>query len=389
MTAAGVAIEPDPARPPGLSVDAVIERHPFRLDVAFTVRAGETLGVLGPNGAGKTTLLRALAGLSPLTHGHIHLDGQVLDDAASGRFLAPELRPVGLVFQDYRLFPHLSVRNNIAFGPRCRGVDRRAAAAIADEWLDRLAIADLATRRPAQLSGGQAQRVALGRALACRPALLLMDEPLAALDARTRLEVRAELRHHLSAFAGPTLIVTHDPLEAMIMTDRLLVLEQGRIVQQGPPGEIAEHPATEYVARLVGLNLYPGTRSSGTEIDLDAGGTMWVADAPRLPPDADHPGHRVLVAIRPAAIALHVTRPTRSSPRNVWTGTITGLEPLLDRVRVQVTGQRSALVDVTPAAVADLDLVRGTPVWLTAKATDIEAYAAPDTAPGPTSRTPS
>jgi molybdate transport system ATP-binding protein len=356
-------------------VSGAVERDAFRLDVDFAVAPGEVLGVLGPNGAGKSTLLRTLAGLIGLTEGSITLDGQTLDDAAAGNFLPPENRPVGLVFQNYRLFPHLSVRDNVAFAARALGASRRAAGAEADGWLDRLDLREFAERRPGQLSGGQAQRVALARALAARPALLLLDEPLAALDARTRLEIRAELRRHLTEFPGPTLLVTHDPLEAMVMTDRLLVIEDGHIVQQGAPAAVARRPATQYIARLVGLNLYAGVRTDATTVALDGGGTLFTTAlaGPGRQPHAE----RVLLALRPSAIALHTSRPHDSSPRNVWCGTIAGLELLIDRVRVQVDGAPPALVDITPAAVTELDLTAGATVWLSAKATDLDAYAEP------------
>ena len=356
----------------GLRVQGGVERGEFRLEVEFGVAPGEVLGVLGPNGAGKTTLLRALAGLISLTDGHIVLDELTLDDAAQGTFLAPEDRPIGLVFQNYRLFPHLSVRDNVAFAARARGDGRTVAAAAADQWLARLGLTEFAQRKPRQLSGGQAQRVALARALASEPGLLLLDEPLAALDARTRLEVRAELRRHLTDFPGPTLLVTHDPLEAMVMTDRLLVIEGGRIVQEGSPAAVARRPATQYIARLVGLNLYAGRRH-GTSVALDSGGTL-VATAESGVQPADG---RVLVALPPSAISVHTEKPLHSSPRNVWPGTIAGLELLIDRVRVQVDGTPPALVDITPAAVTELDLTAGAPVWLSAKATDLDTYPEP------------
>ncbi|MEO6700706.1 MAG: ABC transporter ATP-binding protein [Jatrophihabitantaceae bacterium] len=349
-----------------LEVDAVVEVATFRLELACRVAAGEVLGVLGPNGAGKSTLLRALAGLTAVSAGRIELGGTVLDDAGAEVFVPAASRPVGLLFQNYRLFPHLNVRDNVAFAPRCQGHGRRPARQLADSWLNRLGLAEFAGRKPAELSGGQAQRVALARALAAEPQLLLLDEPLAALDARTRLEVRAELRRHLVAFAGPTLIVTHDPLEAMVMTDRLLVLEAGRVVQQGTPAEVARQPATQYVAKLVGLNLYAGTRSSGGAVALDGGGVLTAAGEALAGP--------VLLAIRPSAIALHTTQPGHGSPRNVWQGRVIGLELLTDRVRVQVDGEPPALVDITPSAVAELGLVEGTPVWLSAKATEVDCY---------------
>ncbi|MDQ1733046.1 MAG: molybdate transport system ATP-binding protein [Pseudonocardiales bacterium] len=363
----------------GLLVTAAVRREGFALNVDFAVAAGEVLGVLGPNGAGKTTLLRVLAGLASVSAGTIELDGQLLDDAPSGEFVPADRRPVGLLFQNYRLFPHLSVRDNVAFAPRCQGMSRRDARLRADGWLARLGLAELAGRRPAQLSGGQAQRVALARALAAEPGLLLLDEPMSALDARTRLEIRAELRRHLSEFAGPTLIVTHDPLEAMVMADRLLVLEDGLIVQQGTPAEVARRPATHYVARLVGLNLYAGLRSGSGEIALDDGGRLTAAGygEQAAGADAGDVTGRVLAAVRPSAISLHTTAPSHSSTRNIWPGTVIGLELLADRVRVQVAGSPPALVDITPDAVAELALSEGTPVWLAAKATEVDLYADP------------
>jgi molybdate transport system ATP-binding protein len=362
----------------GLHVSGTVRRGSFVLDVDFTVAPGEVLGVLGPNGAGKTTLLRALAGLLSLDAGRIVLDGAVFDDAAANVFVPVEERPIGLVFQNYRLFPHLSVRENVAFAARSLGSSKRDAAQTADSWLSRLGIGALGDRRPGQLSGGQAQRVALARALAAEPALLLLDEPLAALDARTRLEVRAELRRHLTDFAGPTLLITHDPLEAMVMTDRLLVIEDGVIVQEGSPAEVARRPATQYIARLVGLNLYAGSRTDASTVALDGGGVL-VTTAQT----AVIAGERTLLALRPSAISLHTKRPEDASPRNVWPGTIAGLELLVDRVRVEVEGSPSALVDLTPAAVTELDLAAGAAVWLSAKATEIDVYAEPATASPP------
>jgi molybdate transport system ATP-binding protein len=353
----------------GLQVHARVEQGSFALDVRFAVAPGEVLGILGPNGAGKTTLLRALAGLTPLTAGSITIAERTLDDVDAGTFMAPELRPVGIVFQNYRLFPHLSVLDNVAFGPRSRGSGRAASREIAREQLHKLAIGELADSKPRTLSGGQAQRVALARALASDPGLLLLDEPLSALDAQTRLTVRAELRHHLTRYAGPTLIVTHDPLEAMVLADRLLVIEAGRVVQEGTPADVARRPATRYIAQLVGLNHYVGRLTSAGNVELDGGGRLIFA-AGTDSPQTD----RVLVAVRPAAISLHRSAPQDASPRNVWAGTVAGLELLTDRVRIQVAGNPPALVDVTPDAVAALDLVAGRKVWLSTKATDVDVY---------------
>ncbi len=348
-----------------LVVAAEVRRGGFVLEVAFTVEPGEVVGVLGPNGSGKSTLLKALAGLIPVSTGRITLGGRVVDDAGTRVFAEPASRPVGFVFQDYRLFPHLSVLENVAFSPRSRGLGRPAARAVATHWMERLRLGEFAGRKPAALSGGQAQRVALARALAGEPELLLLDEPLSALDAGTRLDVESELRAHLAEFGGPCLIVTHDPLEALVLADRLIVLEGGRIVQEGSPGQVARQPATDYVAKLVGLNLYQGV-GTGPFVELATGGRFEV-------PGRDARGD-VLVAVRPSAVAISHQRPEQASPRNVWQAKITGLTLLADRVRLEVDGEPPALVDVTAAAVTDLSLAPGSEVWLAVKATDLEVY---------------
>jgi len=353
-----------------LTVDAEVRRGDFVLSAGFAAAPGQVVGVLGPNGAGKSTLLSAVAGLTPVSAGRITLAGQVLDDAGSGAFVETARRPVGFVFQNYRLFPHLTVADNVAFSPRARGMAKHAAHAAAGRWLSRLGLTDLADRKPGQLSGGQAQRVALARALAGQPALLLLDEPLSALDAGTRLDVQAELKRHLADFAGPSLLVTHDPLEALVLADRVLVLEEGRIVQDGTPGHVARQPATDYVARLVGLNLYAG-HADGERVVLDRGGAFVIPD---------HGQHgEVLVALRPSAIVVSTQRPVAGSARNAWPARVVGLTLLADRVRLDLDGQPPALADVTPAAVAELSLATGTEVWLTAKATDLEAYSRAET----------
>lgn len=342
----------------GLDARLVVDRGDFRLDVALTAAPGEVVALLGPNGAGKTTALRALAGLTPLTSGHLLLDGAELD----GR--PPEFRPVGVVFQDYLLFPHLTALDNVAFGPRCQGATKAEARARAAAWLERMGLSDHAGARPRRLSGGQAQRVALARALATRPRLLLLDEPLAALDARTRLEVRAGLRRHLAAFEAVAVLVTHDPLDAMVLADRLVVIEEGRVVQEGAPGDIARHPRTDYIAHLVGLNLYKG-HAEGHTVRLDSGPAITTTE------DLSGP---VFVAFPPDAVTLHREKPTGSSARNLWGGEVAGLETHGDRIRVDLTGELPLAADLTTLSAAELGLHPGVPVWATVKATQTHAY---------------
>ncbi len=358
----------------GLRFDGTVRRASFELEVAFSVAPGEVLGVLGPNGAGKSTLLRAIAGLTALEAGSVQVDGQVWQ--GPGCFVPAEERRAGVVFQDYRLFPHLDVRDNVAFAARSAGSSRAASRATADGWLARLGLDAFSQRRPSQLSGGQAQGVALARALARDPAVLLLDEPMAALDAGARIDVRRFLREHLADFAGPVVLVTHDPLEAMVLADRILVIEGGRLVQEGPPAEVARRPASPYVARLVGLNLWAGCLDAGTgSVALSGGGTLQVVTA-----TADG---QVLVSLRPSAITVHTERPVHTSTRNLWQGRVAGMELLADRVRLQVQGAPSALVDITPAAVSELGLEVGSSVWLSAKATEAEAYPDPGSVSDP------
>ncbi|MFF3562239.1 ABC transporter ATP-binding protein [Streptomyces sp. NPDC002574] len=344
----------------GLRAELVVDLGTFRLDVQLSAAPGEVLALLGPNGAGKTTALRALAGLTPLTGGRLRLDGTELDG------MPPETRPVGVVFQDYLLFPHLSALDNVAFGPRCQGLSKARARAEAAAWLERMGLAEHAAARPRRLSGGQAQRVALARALATRPRLLLLDEPLAALDARTRLEVRSQLRRHLAEFEAVAVLVTHDPLDAMVLADRLVVIEHGRAVQEGTPAEVARRPRTDYIAHLVGLNLYRG-EAGGSAVKLAGGPAIATADELTGPAFAVFP---------PDAVTLHRERPAGTSARNLWHGRVAGLESRGDRIRVDVDGELPLAADLSTAATAELDLHPGAEVWATVKAAQVHAYPA-------------
>ncbi|MGW0638287.1 ABC transporter ATP-binding protein [Nocardia salmonicida] len=347
-----------------LSAEIRVVRESFALDIAFEVAPGEVVALLGPNGAGKSTALRALAGLTPLNGGRIVLDDHVWD-APPDRFVPAERREVGVVFQDYLLFAHMSAQDNVAFGLRARGQHRNTAKAKATAWLERVGLDRHLHAKPRALSGGQAQRVALARALVTDPALLLLDEPLAALDAGTRLQVRSELARHLGDYPGHTVLVTHDPFDAMILADRLIIIENGSIVQEGAPSEVARRPRTDYVADLVGLNLYQGT-AAGTTVDLGDGAAFTIAEPAQGP---------VHVSFAPTAVSLYPQRPN-GSPRNTWQVAVTGLEQHAHTTRVRLEGSPSVLAEVTPATVADLRLHSGAQLWASVKATEIHTYPA-------------
>jgi molybdate transport system ATP-binding protein len=334
------------------------------LRVALDAADGETVAVLGPNGAGKSTLLRVLAGLVPIDTGCVAIDGAPVDEPAAGTFVVPEARSVGVVFQDYLLFPHLTVLENVAFGLRSRGVARTEARRQATEFLARVGLEERAGTKPSTLSGGQQQRVALARALVTQPRLLLLDEPLAALDVGTRTELRRDLRAHLASFAGARVLVTHDLLDAVALADRLVVLEDGRVAQSGLVREVADAPRSRYVADLVGTNLLRGT-ARDHQVVLDSGGVVVIADAA----DGD-----VYVAIQPHSVSLHRAQP-EGSPRNVWRGLIRGADLLGDRIRIHVDGPVPIVAEVTAAAVGELGLHEGVDVWATVKATDLSVYA--------------
>lgn len=330
--------------------------------LTLDAEAGTTVAVVGPNGAGKTTLLRALLGLTPRAHAELRLG----DTDVSG--LPPHRRGVAWVPQDGALFPHLTALANTAYGLRAHGVPRAQARREAQAWLDRLGVGHLAARKPSQVSGGQAGRVALARALAARPRLLLLDEPLAALDQTTRARVRHTLRTHLGGFGGVCLIVTHDPVEAVSLADRVLVLEEGLALQDAPPAEVTRHPRSPWVARMLGRNAWQG-RATDDGLGLADGGLLIVADP--LPP-----GTEALAVIAPEAVSLHRERPG-GSPRNVWPGTVAEITASGSRMRVLVTSDRTPdlVAEITPAAAGELGLAEGVSVWTSIKATEVTVVA--------------
>ena len=326
----------------GLTARFAVARDAFELSLSLDIAPGSTVALLGPNGAGKSTTLRALAGLVRLETGRISLDDRDLDSADPERHVPPEHRGVGFVFQDYLLFPHLTALENVAFGLRAMGVPKARARERALAWLDRMGVAGFAEVKPRRLSGGQAQRVALARALAGEPRLLLLDEPLAALDASTRPQVRTELAAHLREFGGCAVIVSHDPLDALVLGDALVVLEHGRVTQRGVPADVAHMPATEYVARLMGLNLVDGS------------------------------------VFAPSAVTVRRVAP--EDARMSWCGVVVSIEQQLGQPRLVVRaepGGQLLLADVSAAALAELRLAVGDTVWLTVPASEARSGERP------------
>jgi molybdate transport system ATP-binding protein len=278
-------------------------------------------------------------------------------------FVRPEHRSIGFVFQNYLLFPSMTALENVAFGLRARGMAARQARSQAAEWIERVGLTDHAEHLPFALSGGQAQRIALARAMATEPRLLLLDEPLAALDAGTRSEVRRDLQHHLGTFHGVRILVTHDPLDAYALADRVVVLQEGRVVQQGTLTEVTARPKSRYVADLVGVNLVKGTASSGV-LTTPSGATVQT-------------GHDVngaaFALIEPRSIALYRAAPD-GSPRNVWATTVTDIDPRSHRVRLD--GSIPLIAEVTLAALDALALKPGDQLWASVKASEITIYPA-------------
>jgi molybdate transport system ATP-binding protein len=347
-----------------MTLAAAVDVRLGTLDLHVELRGepGEVIAMLGPNGAGKTTLLRALAGLQPIDAGRIELDGRVLDDPAAGILVTADARSAGYVFQDYQLFPHLTALENVAFGLRVRRdrhADERAAA-----WLRRVGLEEHARAKPRALSGGQAQRVALARALATEPSLLLLDEPLAALDATSKVSLRRQLNEHLAGYAGVAVLVTHDAVDAAALADTVVVLEAGRVSQRGTVAQITARPRSRYVADLVGGNLWRGVAGGGGVMV----GTVEIAAATETTGD-------VFALLHPRAVALF-NEPPHGSPRNVWPGRAIAVEAVGGGVRVLIDSRLPIVAEVTPAAVAELGIAAGAELWLSFKATEVEVYPA-------------
>ena len=338
----------------------VAERH---VDLAFDVAAGETVALLGPNGSGKSTALAVTAGLVHPDAGRVELDGRVLTDVAGGVRVPPHDRRTALLGQEPLLFPHLDALENVAFGPRSAGTPRRVAREVAQRWLDEVGVGELSARRPGQLSGGQAQRVAVARALAASPALLLLDEPMAALDVAVQPALRQTLRRVLAD--RTVVVVTHDPLDALLLADRVVVLSAGRVIEQGVASEVLSRPRSPFAARLAGLNLVTGTWRSGSVESADGLRVHGQVVGP-----APVEGEGAVATFRPAAVAVYRSA-VEGSPRNSFPVTITEVEPLADLIRVHA-GPLHA--DVTVQAAAELGLATGLEVAFSVKATEVAVY---------------
>ncbi|WP_347108547.1 ATP-binding cassette domain-containing protein [Paenarthrobacter sp. S56] len=347
-------------------------RLPSRnFELSVRIGEGETLAVLGPNGAGKSTLLGVASGLLRPDSGHARIGERLLFnlDGGRGQWSAPHLRGTALLAQDPMLFPHLSVLENVAFGPRSTGTPKGRARESARKWLAEVDALQFETRKPAELSGGQAQRVAVARALAAEPELLLLDEPMAALDIHAAPLLRRVLKRVLAG--RKAMIVTHDVLDAYMLADRVIVLENGRIAEEGPTRQVLERPRSRFAAGLAGLNLVAGsiTREGITTPD----GRLFAGQ--HDPEWSPVPGQAGVAAFPPSAVSVFLGD-VHGSPRNSFPVTVTDLEPHGDQVRVHAGPGTSLAADITPAASADLGLVPGMEVRFVVKSALVSIYPA-------------
>ncbi|MBM7458847.1 sulfate/molybdate ABC transporter ATP-binding protein [Rhodococcus coprophilus] len=348
----------------GLRVRARVDARSVDLDLE--VSPGSVVAILGPNGAGKSTLLNLVAGLVQPDDGHIELGGRVLTDTETGVAVPPHRRSVALLAQQALLFPHLTAAGNVAFAPRSAGMSRGAAHAEALRWLEAVEALEFADRKPHQLSGGQAQRVAIARALAAGPRLLMLDEPMAALDVAAAPAIRSLLRRILREEQRTALLVTHDPLDALALADRVAVVESGRVVEHGTVRDVLTRPRSTFAARIAGTNLIAGTVTSDG-LHAEVGTVRGVVD------DECVEGDAAAAVFAPAAVAVYVEEP-HGSPRNAFEVIVTELEVRGATVLVRAAGGLAA--EVTPAAVADLALEPGSKVWFVVKAAEVHVHGA-------------
>jgi molybdate transport system ATP-binding protein len=356
-----------------LTARVVVRRPTFTLDVELTADPGEVVAVIGPNGAGKSTLLGVLSGLIVPDEGEVRLGERTV--TGPGLHVPPHRRGVGLLAQQALLFPHLTAAANVAFGPRAHGMPRRQADARARELLAAVDLAELADRRPARMSGGQQQRVALARAMAPRPALLLLDEPLAALDVDAAPAMRSLLRRMVRDEQQTAVLVTHSALDALVLADRVVVLTGGRVVEHGPTREVLARPRSPFTARIAGLDLVPGI--AGTDGLRTADGTFVAGRV-----EGTVVGGPAVAVFRPSAVAVFAEQP-KGSPRNVFQVRLAAIEPREDVVRLRAAALPGGpawvdglAADVTPTAVADLMAEPGALLWFAVKAAETAVYPA-------------
>lgn len=341
-----------------------ITRDAFTAAIDLDAPAGEPLAILGPNGSGKTTALHALAGLTRIDDGRIALRDDVWDQPGARIFRPAEARRAGMVFQDHRLFPHASALDNVAFGVRATGTPPPEARAMAARWLEYVGLETHAASKPNNLSQGQASLVALARALAPGPSVLLLDEPFAALDATTRSAIRSAVRTYVQTYPIPVVIVTHDPLDAFAIAHRIAVVEDGRVVQHGTPGDIRMRPASRFVADLAGINWFPGLAVNGGFHFQQT----FLAAVHDLPPSTP-----AMAVIHPRAVSLH-PEPPAGSARNVFPATVTDVISSGDVLRVTLTGPVPIVAEITRAGAAAIALQPGAAVYAVVKATEVAVH---------------
>lgn len=349
-----------------VSVRAVVESR--GVDIEFVVDTGEVLAVLGPNGAGKSTALHVIAGLVRPDEGVVRVGDRVLTDTATGTHVATHDRQVGLLMQDALLFPHLSVVGNVAFSPRSSRAD-------AARWLDEVEASDLADRMPRQLSGGQAQRIALARALAAEPDVLLLDEPLAGLDVGAAAAMRKLLGRVLARDGRSAVLITHDLVDVLTLADTVLVLEEGRVVEKGSTAAVLTAPRSKFGARLAGVNLVAG--AAGTQGVLTTPwGVAWHGVAE---PDSVA-GQSAVALFSPAAVAVYRDKP-HGSPRNTVAVTVAELDSRGPAIRVraeeQPDGAPGLAADITADSAAELRLAPGERVYFSVKAQEVTLLPSP------------
>lgn len=350
----------------GLEVGFRAETRDVRLDL--TVPDGGRLAVVGPNGAGKSTLLQVVAGLLRPDAGRVALHGRVLTDTRARIQVPPHKRRVGLMAQSGLLFGHLSVLDNVAFGPRSQRAARREALAIARQWLERLGIAELAARQPDELSGGQAQRVALARTLAANPEALLLDEPTSALDVRVAAGLRGVLAEVTRGLT--TVMVSHDVLDIVSLADEVVVIDHGRVVEHAPTAQLLARPTSTFAAQLADVNIIQGQLTDAETL---------VAEGLRVhgrAAEEDLTSGSGVATVRPSAISVALSEPVTSA-RNVWCGTVSMLVTMPHAIRVRVDlGGIELAADITAVSAAAMHLEPGVQVWVAVKAQEVSIHPA-------------